>query len=398
MRALVLVTLACIAAGCGGGLSASRRGTASTIHPDTLSIRHADTLSVAHADTLPADSADTGPADGTDTLSAASADTQAVARPDTLTVIAVGDVMFANHGTRILDSLGIQYPLDSVREALSAADLRICNLESPVSDTGERFDKTYTFKIPVRHAGLLKDGGFDVVHLANNHILDNGEVALDNTFRILDSMGIAHCGAGRNLEEARRPAVVEKKGIKIGFLGYSNTFPEEFWAGKDRPGTAFGHARYLDEDIPRALSQVDILIVVFHWGAEKMEYPKNYQRELGRHAIDLGAHAVVGHHPHVLQGVEIYKGRPIAYSLGNFCFATWTNAVWDSTIFKMYFAGGRFLKAEVIPVLINNFQVEFQPRRLKGAGAEKSLEKFAGLCDSLGTRLVIEGETGWVIP
>jgi poly-gamma-glutamate synthesis protein (capsule biosynthesis protein) len=396
MRALVIVILACIVVGCGGNLSATRRDTSFAIRSDTLSTRHSDTLPLTHTDTLPADSADTLSVDSTDTLSSAGADTSALARPDTLTVIAVGDVMFANHGTRFLDSLGIAYPLAKIRDELLAADIRYCNLESPVSDTGEPFDKTYTFLTPVRHAGVLRDGGFDAAHLANNHILDNGEIALSNTLKVLDSMGIAHCGAGKNLEEARRPAVVEKKGLKIGFLGYSNTFPEEFWAGKERPGTAFGHARYLDEDIPRALSQVDLLIVSFHWGAEKMEYPKDYQRELGRHAVDLGAHAVIGHHPHVLQGIEIYKGRPIAYSLGNFCFATWTNAVWDSAIFKMFFENGRFLKAEIIPVLINNFQVEFQTRRLKGAKAEKSLKKFAGLCDSVGTQLVIEGATGWI--
>jgi poly-gamma-glutamate synthesis protein (capsule biosynthesis protein) len=117
---------------------------------------------------------------------------------------------------------------------------------------------------------------------------------------------------------------------------------------------------------------------------------------MGHLAIDLGADAVVGHHPHILQGIELYKGRPIAYSLGNFCFGTWTNAVWDSAILKLFFSGGKFLKAEVIPLLINNNQVRMQPRPLDGADALKSLNGLSALCDSLNTKLVIEGERGFV--
>lgn len=317
---------------------------------------------------------------------------------DTLSVIAVGDVMFANYGTNYIDSLGVDYPLKGVKDELKNADLRICNLEQPVSDTGVAFQKTYTFKAPVRHAGLLVDGGFDVVHLANNHILDNGEVALKNTFKVLDSLGIPHIGAGMNQAEARKPVILARKGKKIGFLGYSLTFPEEFWAAKGRPGTAFGDSGHIRADIAALRPQVDYLFVVFHWGAEKMTVPKPYQRGLGRLCIDSGADAVFGHHPHVLQGIELYKGKIIAYSLGNFCFATWTNAVWDSAILRLFFSEGRFLKAESVPVLINNYQVHFQPRILTGEGAQKSLNGLAALCDSVGTKLKIEGERGWIYP
>jgi poly-gamma-glutamate synthesis protein (capsule biosynthesis protein) len=317
---------------------------------------------------------------------------------DTLSVIAVGDVMFANHGTRFLDTHGVTYPLKKVKSLLADADIRFCNLESPLADTGTPSDKTYTFKTPTRHAGVLSDGGFDVVTLANNHTLDYGEPALINTIKILDSMGIKHVGAGRNIKEARQLAIVEKKEIKVGFLGYSNTFPEEFWAGKDRAGTAFGHARYLEEDVPAALKVVDYLFVSFHWGAEKRTTPKDYQMELGRLAIDLGAHGIFSHHPHVLQGIELYKGRIIAYSLGNFCFATWTNAVWDSAILKAYFSKGKFIRAEITPVLVNNFQVEMQTRPLTGQEAKKSLQGLAELCDSLDTKLEIAEEKGIIVP
>lgn len=315
---------------------------------------------------------------------------------DTITINAVGDVMVANWATPILDSAGIDYPLKQVRLLLLDADVRVGNLEAPISDTGIKFEKTYTFKIPVRHSGVLVDGGFNVMTLANNHILDHGEMALFSTLRVLDSLRIGHIGAGKNIAQARVPFIVEKKGKKIGFLGYSLTFPEDFWAKENRPGTAFGHDFYLKEDIPKLRKMVDYVIVVFHWGVEKSVSLKDYQKEMGHMAIDLGADAVVGHHPHVLQGIELYKGHPIAFSLGNFCFGTWTDAVWDSAILKLFFSQGVFLKAEVLPILINNNKVQMQPRPLTGKDALKSLNWLSALCDSLKTKLVISGERGIV--
>lgn len=315
---------------------------------------------------------------------------------ETVTVNAVGDIMISNQAASLVDSAGTVYPLAKVKALLADADLRVGNLESPISDTGVKFNKTYALRIPVRHAGVLTDGGFEVMTLANNHILDNGEDALRNTIHVLDGLGIQHVGAGMDIAEARKPAIFKRKGTKIGFLGYSLTFPEEFWAGKKRPGTAYGSANCLQKDIPALRSQVDILIVVFHWGIEKLPKIKSYQKRLGHLAIDLGADAVVAHHPHVLQGIELYKGRPIAYSLGNFCFGAWTKSVWDSAILKLFFSDRQFLKAEVIPILVDNYKVKMQPRPLSGADAIKSLNRLAALCDSLNTKLVVEGERGFI--
>ncbi|MFH0921586.1 MAG: CapA family protein [Fibrobacterota bacterium] len=315
---------------------------------------------------------------------------------DTVTVIAVGDCMFGTNVTDLLDNNGVDYPFRGVKDILSNADARVCNLEAPLADSGTPFNKTYTFRIATRHAAAFK--AFDVAHLANNHILDNGENALFSTFRVLDSLGIRHIGAGRNAAEARKPAILERKGVKIGFLGYSLTFPEEFWAASGKSGTAFGHDFYLKEDIPAAKKQCDYLVVVFHWGVEKSLGLRDYQKEMGYLAVDLGADAVVGHHPHILQGMELYKGKLIAYSLGNFAFATWTHAVWDSAILKLFFANGKFLKAEVTPVLVNNYQVTVQPRPLTGADAEKSLRGLAALCDSLKTPLVVRNGRGEITP
>ena len=277
-------------------------------------------------------------------------------------------------------------------------DIRICNLEVALADSGTPFEKTYTYCMPTRHAGAVAAGCFDVVHLANNHILDFGVSALSSTLRLLDSMGIGHTGAGTTIAHAREPALVRKGSVITGFLSYSCTFPEEFWATSTRPGTAFCDSSYLARDIPALREKVDYLVVSFHWGAERMTVPKDYQRALGRYCIDLGADAVLGHHPHVLQGIEVYKGRPIAYSLGNFTFSTWTNAVWDSGILRLFFADRMFVKAEFVPVLINNFKVELQPRILKGEEAQRTLKNFSALCDSVGTTLVIDGDRGYIKP
>jgi len=318
---------------------------------------------------------------------------------DTISVTAVGDIMVTSRGTAFLDEVGITYPLDSVRHELQA-DILFGNQESPIGPegTGTKFDKTYAFLTPLRHAEVVPREGFDVVSLANNHAMDYGVEALRTTTAFLDSNGIAYCGAGENITDARTPAIIEKDGVKYGFLAYSNTFPEEFWASATNPGNPFGHAHYLEEDIPALREQVDYLFVSFHWGSERMDSTKEYQKNLGRLAIDLGADAVFAHHPHVLQGMELYKGKVIAYSLGNFLFASWTNSVWDSAILKLQFANGAFIGAEIVPLLINNFQVELQPKILTGEKAQKSLTALAALSAKFGTTMTIENDRGYIRP
>ena len=319
--------------------------------------------------------------------------------PDTVTIIAVGDIMVASKGTARLDQHGVAYGLDSLREELAKADIRFANQESPIgTDRSQRFDKKYTFLTPPRHGEVLVDGGFEVVTLANNHGMDYGMVAMKQTFEWLSNKGIKWVGAGVDLKDSRKPAIIEKNGVKYGFLGYSNTYPQEFWSTPSKGGNPFGHASYLKKDIPALRAQVDYLFVSFHWGAELMKGTKQYQKDLARLAIDLGADGVFGSHPHILQGVEYYKEKPIAYSLGNFLFASWSNKVWDSAILKVRFAGGKFLGAEIVPILVNNFAVELQPRLLRGAEADSSLTMLAEQSSVWGTELRIDNGRGYFGP
>ncbi len=147
-----------------------------------------------------------------------------------VSIAAVGDIMLGNHTTYYIEKYGVNYPFDSTKAILFQPHLTFGNLESPFTNTGKRFDKRFNFKVPPKYAVGLINAGFDVVTLANNHILDYGIEGLNNTLAVLDSIGLAYCGAGLTLEQAQKPAIIEKNGYKIAFLGYSMTFPEEFWA------------------------------------------------------------------------------------------------------------------------------------------------------------------------
>lgn len=139
----------------------------------------------------------------------------------------MGDIMLGNHTSSYMEKYGVDYPFDSTRKVFSQADVTFGNLESPFTRSGTKFEKTFNFKVPPEYAISLINAGFDVVTLANNHILDYGIEGLTNTLLTLDSIGLATCGAGLTLDQAQQPAIIERNGLRVGFLGYSMTFPED---------------------------------------------------------------------------------------------------------------------------------------------------------------------------
>ena len=239
-----------------------------------------------------------------------------------------------------------------VRDLLKNGDFTFGNLEGSTSDTGEPWSiKETNWRADARQVQALASAGFDAVNVANNHMLDFGHAALFETLDHLDRLGIKHTGGGHNKAEAHAPAIVEKNGCRVAMLGYTSVFVPEWAATEDGPGLAVMRARTsyeapsrvfevpgtppiirtqlytedkqrLAEDIAAARKQADIVVCAFHWGVSRGHMKiAEYQTELGRHAIDCGAEIVFGHHPHVLQGIEVYRGRAIFYSLGNFTFA-----------------------------------------------------------------------------
>lgn len=311
-------------------------------------------------------------------------------RTTDFTLAAVGDIMLGGTAAPELERFGYDYPFEHVRELLTQADIAFGNLEGPLTNGGQpATQKQYVFRSPPDSvAPALARAGIRVVSLANNHSMDYGREGLVDTMRALDRAGIRHVGAGESLAAARRPAIVEAQGTRVAFLAYSLTFPEEFWAGAQTPGSAFGHEHHLRADVAAARKHADVVIVSFHWGREGTTVLRDYQTQLGRAAIDAGASAVLGHHPHVLQAVERYKDGVILYSLGNFVFGSYSADATRSAIAMLTFRDRRVRRLQMVPLNVKNAEVVFQPRVLNGADADETVSKLQQLSAMQGTQLV----------
>ena len=246
---------------------------------------------------------------------------------EAVTLLFAGDVLLSDHVLNAYQSGGgITGVVDqNLLEEIQKADLFMVNEEFPFSTRGEAApDKQYTFRLPPERVSIFQEMGIDLVTLANNHALDFGTDALVDTLDTLDGAGISHVGAGRNLEEAKKPVIVELQGKTIGFLGASRVIPETSWnASSSKPGMLVTYDPSMTiQEIEKLDQNCDYVVVYVHWGIERAEHPEEDQRAMGKQYIDAGADLVVGSHPHVLQGIEYYKGKPIIYSLGNFVFGS----------------------------------------------------------------------------
>lgn len=311
-----------------------------------------------------------------------------------VTISAVGDVMMAGSMLPVIKKNGSLYPFENTKEHLQNSDIAICNLEAPFGKEGIPFGKKFTFIVPPEYSIGLKEAGFDVVSLANNHIMDYGVNPMVYTMSLLDSLGIAYSGAGMNIDEARKPAILLRNGIKVAFLSYSMVYPKEFWATDKKPGTARGIKSHIAMDIKNAKEKSDLVVVSFHWGEELMKTPKNYQKEFARLCIDYGANLVLGHHPHVLQGLEIYKGNLIAYSLGNFAFGSRSKHCTESIILKVKLSPEGLKEVNIIPISVDNDKVYYQPTIVYDDEAIKILKNLLNLSKNLGFEFEIKDNIG----
>lgn len=303
-------------------------------------------------------------------------------------ITAVGDIMLAGRWAPVLQQKGYNYPFQAVKSELSGSDITIANLESPVAGNGQEFTgKKFRFRANPDVAKALKASGFNLVTLANNHIMDFGEAALAETLSNLNSSGIAWIGAGENLSEARKMALFTIKGKRIAFLGYSLTQPVEFFAGPHRPGTAPGYEKFVTADIASARSQADVVIVSFHWGKEAVTTVQAYQRAAAHKAIEAGADIIIGHHPHVLQGIERYRNGIIFYSLGNFAFASKSTTADVSAIIRLRLSDTQ-REAEILPLDVQHRRVGFQPRLLSGKRGSAVIDTLNRLSQPFQTKII----------
>lgn len=273
----------------------------------------------------------------------------------TVTLVFGGDVTLSDH---FEDVIGTNYSLPFAQlPEYQDADLAMVNLENPLTrSTLRRPNKQFNFKADPEAVKVLTEGGIDIVNLANNHTMDYGEPGLMETIATLDQAGIKTVGAGRDMKEARRPSIIEVKGQRIAYLGY---YDADFHAATETlAGTNPRYDQQVAADIKAIRDQVDWVVVNYHWGVELAEYPGDWQIDLARFTIDQGADVVIGHHPHTLQGAEIYKGRPIVYSLGNFIFGGNSRADYETAVLRVALNANHQMKVEFLPVEVTQYQAK----------------------------------------
>ncbi len=308
-----------------------------------------------------------------------------------------GDIMLGGSALPTFRERGYESAFGPTGALLVEGDVNFANLEGPVTTRGRPVgDKQFTFRMEPEALDAIGRVGFNLVALANNHTLDQGMVGLLDTIAHLQQRGIAHAGAGEDLAAARAPAILTVRGLRVGLLAYSAVFPPEFYALDDAPGTAFAKKEYLEQDIPAAREKVDLLIVSFHWGEELSPTPKEYQVELAHLAVDRGADVVVGHHPHVLQGIEVYRDRPIFYSLGNFAFSSYSAQVRDGLLARIIVHEGKPAGAWLIPLSVFTPDNDIQPRPLAGEAARDAIRRFADISAPFGTPVAFCGGRGFL--
>lgn len=322
----------------------------------------------------------------------------APARPGTLRLSFVGDILLAGTVGELIDAEGPLAPWQGVKDILSAADLTCGNLECAVGTTGSPIpSKEFSFRADPKALQGLVDSGFDVVSLANNHSLDYGVGCLLEGLQAIEAAGIRAIGAGANEDAARKPYIFEKNGISVGILATTSHYPYGSWsATEDRPGMATDAYDWHPEIVSsiEELSQtVDVVIVIIHWGQERSTVPIGDVNAIHKAMKDAGAHAIIGSHPHVLEGIY-YDGRTVtAYSLGNFVFSTRPEipACQVGAVLNLTVSKGKVDAAEVIPTKI----VWGRTVPMEGKEKEAALATLSSLSRPLGTDL---DQYGNVVP
>jgi poly-gamma-glutamate capsule biosynthesis protein CapA/YwtB (metallophosphatase superfamily) len=305
------------------------------------------------------------------------------------TLSAVGDVNLGGDVSPILGANGFAYPWSALGELLRSTTLTFANMECTLSYAGSPVPgKTFTFGgDPAAIPFMRDDGGVDVVSQANNHARDYGSQSLVDCLSYLDSAGVKHCGAGADYPSAHTPAYLDANGLRVAFLAYDDIGYAGWYAGEGYPGVCDAmDTAGIAADITRAREAADLVVVSFHWGTERKTTPDPRQTDLGRLAIDCGADLVLGHHPHVVQGFQLYKGKLIANSLGNFVFSPGSEAGRYSVLTRLEMDSRGFHGATVYPAYISNGR----PALMGGAAGQSWISQVAGLSQALGTPARVE--------
>ena len=276
-----------------------------------------------------------------------------VVRTRDVTLASVGDINLGNGPGLVIAQRGVRYPWTGVARELRRPDITFGNLECAVSTRGAPVPKQFNFR--GRPAALRVLGGyagFDVLNLANNHAGDYGSTALLDTARYVRRYGMTAVGAGGSLAAAARPRVVERLGLRVAFVGFSDILPASFFAGPNSPGTQAATFPAIRSSVRAARRRADVVIATFHWGVERAVRENGRQRAFAAAALRAGATAVIGAHPHVLQPIRRSGRKLVAFSLGNFVFGAASPVTTRTGILRLRLSargveGSRFLPARI---------------------------------------------------
>jgi poly-gamma-glutamate capsule biosynthesis protein CapA/YwtB (metallophosphatase superfamily) len=338
--------------------------------------------------------------------------------PGRQSIAIVGDIMTWEDSRANLEEHGARYPFLAAAPLLQGAGLTVGNLEGPVAVKAKRGDSRYPYKVPPWTLEGLRWAGFDAVSFANNHVLDCGTAGMLETFGSLAAAGIPWFGAGRGPAEAEAPRVLALGGLKVAFVGFvaadawfhefedslkpgaygrmERGMTRRFGVREGRPGAVIATSRTVARSVRAARGAADTVIAVFHFGIRYHREPDELERALAHAAVDAGADLVVGHHAHFWQPVELYKGRPIVYGVGNFAFGSGNRRADEGLLVRAVLEGGRMEAVELFPIDIENADdlVDFQPKVMKGASADGMLGRLASASRPLGARIAIEKGRG----
>ncbi|WP_420642792.1 CapA family protein [Candidatus Leptofilum sp.] len=312
----------------------------------------------------------------------------AVAPEAVVHLVSVGDIMLDRGLGIVLQNGNLAYPFANVAPLLQGADIAVGNVESALGDVGTPELKSYPFRAPPKAAEALALAGFDVVSLANNHGMDYGPEALLQAIDLLQAQGIVPIGAGSNIDAAHTPHITQINGVSLAFLGYVHVpvevsgFDTAVWtATENTPGLAWADPTVIAADVTAVRPQADLVIVVLHSGYEYIEEPSPPQTAAARAAIDAGADLVIGHHAHILQGIEFYNGGVIVYGLGNFAFEI--DGPPETAVLNVWLDANGVRSLELIPAII---QEGGQPRLAESWEAAPILRQVYFLTRILNSR------------
>ena len=282
-----------------------------------------------------------------------------------VSLLFVGDIMLSRGVAGQIKKNNPDYPFLLAADITQEADLAFGNLEGPISSRGEKQGSIYSFRADPSVVEGLKFAGFDILSLANNHIFDYGSTALLDTISYLGENNIDSVGAGKYFSEANQPVIKEIKNTKIAFLAYTNLYPRSLAAEEETPGISLFELEGIKKNIHqlKEIKKADIVIISLHWGEEYQNRSNEAQQKIAHGLAEAGADLIIGHHPHVIQEIEFYKGSWIAYSLGNFIFdQSFSPETMEGLALSVDIKNKEISKIQPLRVRINN---TFQPEIVK---------------------------------